>query len=161
MASVHIYLQGGWQAENWCLPACSCRNSSSWVGDITDFLVLMINPKHWRMWVRTSKCCAGNTANMQSIDLQVWGTRIPSLHRGKELWSGHSAVAYTGFLRSIYLLFGEGIIQGLIGAASRLSCSLINISEGSVSHINSIWPNSKHLQLVGLYNAHWKWHAHA
>ena len=37
------------------------------------------------------------------------------------------------------------------------------ISEGSVSHINGVWPISKQLQLVGrvtLYNAHWKQAAH-
>ena len=37
------------------------------------------------------------------------------------------------------------------------------ISEGSVSHINGIWPNSKHSQLVGsynLYNVHRKQNAH-
>ena len=56
------------------------------------------------MWVTTSKCCAANTADLRSIDLQVWSTLILSLYRGKELWSGHSAAAYTGFLRSDYQL---------------------------------------------------------
>jgi len=44
-----------------------------------------------------------------------------------------------------------------------LSCLANYISEGSVSLINGVWLNSKHLQLVGrvnLYNAHRKQDAH-
>ena len=56
------------------------------------------------MWVTTFKCCAVNTTDLRSIDLQVWSTLTLSLYRGKELWSGHSAAAYTGFLRNVYRL---------------------------------------------------------
>ena len=45
-----------------------------------------------------------------------------------------------------------------------IACYLELYEEGEVEHINGVWPNSKHPQLVGrtiLYNAHRKRFAHA
>ena len=45
-----------------------------------------------------------------------------------------------------------------------IACYLELYEEGEVKHINGVWPNSKHPQLVGrtiLYNAHRKRFAHA
>ena len=45
-----------------------------------------------------------------------------------------------------------------------IACYLELYEEGEVEHINDVWPNSKHLQLVGssvLLNAHRKRLAHA
>ena len=44
-----------------------------------------------------------------------------------------------------------------------IACYLELYEEGKVEHINGVWPNSKHSQLVGsynLYNAHRKQNAH-
>ena len=44
-----------------------------------------------------------------------------------------------------------------------IACYLELNEEGEVEHINGVWPNSKHLQLVGLFNcdAYQKQHVHA
>ena len=44
-----------------------------------------------------------------------------------------------------------------------IACYLELYEEGEVEHINGVWPNSKHSQLVGSYNlnnAHRKQNAH-
>ena len=74
-------------------------------------------------------------------------------------------VDYLNELRDACLEAYTGILQGLRGPdAKNFSGALLHyISEGSVSHISGVWPNSKHSQLVGsynLYNAHQKQNMH-
>ena len=91
------------------------RNSSSWVRDI---LVLMINPKHWRMWVTTSKYCAANTADLWSIDLQ-------GLEHSDPIIASRKGALVRSFCCSVYYLLKERLLAldiFLVKVSLRDSC---------------------------------------